>query len=40
MLKCILFNLIRGLGTDPDFEEDLEEAKKKGLKYGLILEEE
>jgi len=40
MLKCLLFNLIRGLGTDPEFEEDLEEAIKQGQLHSIVMEEE
>jgi len=40
LLKCMLFNLTRGLCTDPDFDKELEEARALGKKHGLIIGEE
>lgn len=37
LLKCMLFNLSKGLTTDPDFDKELDEAIELGKKNGLIL---
>lgn len=37
LLKCMLFNISRGLCMDPDFDKELDEAKALGKKNGLIL---
>mmetsp|Transcript_38784 Transcript_38784/g.34477 ORF Transcript_38784/g.34477 Transcript_38784/m.34477 type:complete len:144 (+) Transcript_38784:586-1017(+) len=40
LLKCGLFNVIRGLATDPDLEDEMDDAIKMAKKYDMILEEE
>ena len=38
LLKCLLFNIVRGLAHDPDGDKVLKEAIEKALKNGMKLE--